>query len=471
MKKLTILLSITFLGLGIVAQPAFRAKEILGANGKYLFPNPDGTGYDLIGGWNRSTIGVARLDANFDSVFFRQSILQLHIGQIRPASDSGYIISGGRPFIGGGRAGMAHLSPSSFVLSQEFSQATGIISNGYGDFLKLPNGEYLTIGGVDSSGTKRRLLISRLDSNFQVIWEKVHDTADVLSRPVYLADGVMMLVINFPYVTTYLHKYDLDGNLMRISNAIPLDSNSFVLDFFQTGPNRFVLVQQYQNQGAYARLTCIDSLGNLIWDRLYNDLGQNLRLPYFWLNKACPTDDGGMLVLGQFGHYLDTMNINQYRSQRLYKYDANGDEEWIFDFAVGNFYLMGQHISVLPDGRILVLSSGPKIINGRQSYQSYIVESVPDSTTSIRNVPGTLALNVQPQPVRDLLEITLSAESAAKAAFTLFDLQGRTLIRRTEALTPGENRITLPVSQLAAGIYLLRAESEGKIGVKKVVVE
>jgi hypothetical protein len=75
-------------------------------------------------------------------------------------------------------------------------------------------------------------------------------------------------------------------------------------------------------------------------------------------------------------------------------------------------------------------------------------------------------MNIYPNPVTNNIHIVLP-ENVYQAVFTLYDMQGRMLIRREVG-----NEEDLPVNNLADGIYIyhLRTEKDnrtGKVSVKR----
>ncbi|MBE0667301.1 MAG: T9SS type A sorting domain-containing protein [Bacteroidales bacterium] len=51
----------------------------------------------------------------------------------------------------------------------------------------------------------------------------------------------------------------------------------------------------------------------------------------------------------------------------------------------------------------------------------------------------------------------------------VIDLQGQTVLRRSEGVIPGINRISVDGAGLSRGIYTLRISDEGKTVTRKVV--
>jgi hypothetical protein len=424
-------------------------------------------GYDLITAFPGAGYGLCKLNGAFDSLFFRPSILANNAESIFPAPDSGYLTSGIARGQVGFRAGAGKLSPSGFVLWQAYSSFFGFRSYGKGGVPTSDSG-LIVLGVADSGGIKRKAQLMKVDAAGQVEWDRIYDEVHNGYNPVYLSHGILSLWTDMQGAHI-LKKHTHSGDQVW-SVSVPAETDGILVGLYALSANRFVVLNSVRFPiGSRLQAVCVDSQANVIWNQTYGDLSLGLYFNSLLARKAVVTPSSELLVLAEVTWADDSLSPIYRKIQTLQKINSNGEIVWEQSYGLDQNSLEARDIRVLPDGRILAMSSGP-VPNVGNQYYTLLAEFGPDSTTSIRNSPGTLALTVQPQPARDLLEVALSAESAAKAAFTLTDLQGRTLIRRTEVLTPGENRIILPVSQLAAGIYLLRAESEGKVGVKKVVV-
>ena len=81
-------------------------------------------------------------------------------------------------------------------------------------------------------------------------------------------------------------------------------------------------------------------------------------------------------------------------------------------------------------------------------------------------VPVTLAaitgkLVVNPNPVKDLANVTLTAVGNGKAIWILLDASGRSVLQGSLDLKKGNNYFPLNVSSQAAGMYLLKVKGEG----------
>jgi ELWxxDGT repeat protein len=85
---------------------------------------------------------------------------------------------------------------------------------------------------------------------------------------------------------------------------------------------------------------------------------------------------------------------------------------------------------------------------------------------AIRN--PEMKLSIHPNPAHDILRISLPLKNNAN--LQVCDLNGRTLLTKKTEASPNKT-VQINISNLAAGIYILRTETEGKISTIKFVKE
>lgn len=90
--------------------------------------------------------------------------------------------------------------------------------------------------------------------------------------------------------------------------------------------------------------------------------------------------------------------------------------------------------------------------DGKTTYSAIV-----KSTCEGRNVFVTL----YPVPAREVLNLVIGSEKAAKTRLQVFDTKGRLALTMPVTLATGINNYTLPVHGLAAGEYILRSTEPG----------
>ena len=79
--------------------------------------------------------------------------------------------------------------------------------------------------------------------------------------------------------------------------------------------------------------------------------------------------------------------------------------------------------------------------------------------------------SLYPNPVKDNLTVETASKAATKAVFIIVSAEGKTVQQITAQLQSGNNKITIPVAELASGTYLLRINTNNGQQVMKFVKE
>ena len=79
---------------------------------------------------------------------------------------------------------------------------------------------------------------------------------------------------------------------------------------------------------------------------------------------------------------------------------------------------------------------------------------------SAKAIASELSTKAYPNPVTDILQVTISVPVAQNAVVGIYDLNGRKVIDKSQALEAGTNNFKIPVQQLQTGLYLLKVVSE-----------
>lgn len=84
---------------------------------------------------------------------------------------------------------------------------------------------------------------------------------------------------------------------------------------------------------------------------------------------------------------------------------------------------------------------------------------------------SALQILAAPNPVSDVLRLTLPAKGNATAQIAVLNLLGQTLHLQNAPLTEGENQVAVPMFGLPTGTYLVRVSAGKSVAVVKVVKE
>ena len=92
--------------------------------------------------------------------------------------------------------------------------------------------------------------------------------------------------------------------------------------------------------------------------------------------------------------------------------------------------------------------------------------------TSVQNLEDLgLLFEVFPNPASDFLNVSLRNEEARTGTLGLFNMNGQELYHQTVQLNQAAQVIPLNVSDIPAGFYIVKVQTEAGIAVRKVVLE
>ncbi|MFN3876202.1 MAG: T9SS type A sorting domain-containing protein, partial [Flavobacteriales bacterium] len=98
-----------------------------------------------------------------------------------------------------------------------------------------------------------------------------------------------------------------------------------------------------------------------------------------------------------------------------------------------------------------------------------------DISTRVPQLRSSATLRVQPNPARDAVFCTLSLPEAGEARIELLNAMGAVVARpdgnQPARLPQGDHRFMLPVRQLAAGAYVVKATLSTGIATTKLMIE
>lgn len=129
-----------------------------------------------------------------------------------------------------------------------------------------------------------------------------------------------------------------------------------------------------------------------------------------------------------------------------------------------NFYEFTASVTVT-DGR-LTIRPGTGASNAKINF-IHITQ-----TSALRTAAqeGMLGLKVYPVPVTDQLTIELNAEENQNVEIELTDPSGKSVITSTYSLLAGHNEISMDVSKLIGGHYLLLIKKGSLVESRRIVI-
>jgi uncharacterized repeat protein (TIGR01451 family) len=98
-----------------------------------------------------------------------------------------------------------------------------------------------------------------------------------------------------------------------------------------------------------------------------------------------------------------------------------------------------------------------------------IVEST-EITAVAETESSNLFMRLHPNPVHDVLTISVTSKRPQGASFTLYNAAGQPARFRKMDLAPGENQFTMTINDLPEGFYFLKMEGESEQSIRKIIV-
>jgi hypothetical protein len=105
------------------------------------------------------------------------------------------------------------------------------------------------------------------------------------------------------------------------------------------------------------------------------------------------------------------------------------------------------------------------------TYSDAMDEVTQEKASDITPSHETIRWKLYPVPVKDKINILMTAEQAGTAVIELHDLTGRLLQSQTMEVRSGTGTYSLGSGNLRSGIYILKLNLRGKVLTQKVIVE
>ncbi len=129
-----------------------------------------------------------------------------------------------------------------------------------------------------------------------------------------------------------------------------------------------------------------------------------------------------------------------------------GDEEVVYE---------GVHNK----GLIYAASFGRGLLYSSKFWQPAVgINEIEDNSSKY------LSLNVYPNPASDIINISITADNDGNAQLSIYDLSGKLLVDTEKVIVKGENTLSLDISFLKNGTYILKTVDEGKVYSNKITI-
>lgn len=192
----------------------------------------------------------------------------------------------------------------------------------------------------------------------------------------------------------------------------------------------------------------------------------------FFGSGVALTADASTLIIGALGQDAGSLD-----SGAAYVFVRDGDvwEEHtvIVPSDPGERDFFGTSISVTPDGSLALFGVWTDDDMGDTSGSAYVYDLL--RVLPIEDPAGFpfgVSLSAYPNPAGSRVSLTVSLSQPEPARVVLLDVLGRQVRSLWNGpLGSGDHTLTLDTSDLANGIYFLRATTEGRAGMSRIVIQ
>lgn len=172
-------------------------------------------------------------------------------------------------------------------------------------------------------------------------------------------------------------------------------------------------------------------------------------------------------VIGGMEVTFDKFDLKAGDFVDIYTYDDPSMPVFVYRFDINNIPLVGTTYPAVCS-KMLVKFASDNLLNGEGFKMNY---KTIKAGVGIDNPSGIKNLNIFPNPVKNVLNVTLNTEISGNIIFNITDITGKLMYSEMVNHIGGGMQFTTNVNNLAKGFYLLRVQtSQGEV-TKKFIVE
>lgn len=290
----------------------------------------------------------------------------------------------------------------------------------------------------------------------------VQNTSECIGGFVYI-DSAQFVDIAYVHLMTY---DSLGNSLLPIQTEIVNDSGYYLFDNVASG-NGFtyytqaVLDAQSVYFGQYMPTYHYDAT---IWSNasaVYpepcpGNLGYDILMQYYNAAPAGAGNINGTAYNGTKKDVMADMEMLLYNTDMQaigYVYTNDNGAFSFSDLAWGTYYISPEMVGIAHSTFMIVLD---------EDNPSAVISIIIEDGSALLSVGENNVLDIvgdlYPNPTKNTLNISLSAEYAVNANISVYNQLGQEMIQQQSTLTKGLNNIDINVSQLPESIYYLRLQ-------------
>jgi hypothetical protein len=152
----------------------------------------------------------------------------------------------------------------------------------------------------------------------------------------------------------------------------------------------------------------------------------------------------------------------------IVKYNTDGAQQWACTYdGAGHGGDRARAVQISPNGSIYV-SGWAVQASGSMDYTTIRYRQTTGAIEEQHNV-RTMRLCVEPNPARRTARVTFGRIASRLSRIALYDAAGTLVLDR--AVSAAAKQLTIDVSGLSAGVYLVRVRSDGLNATQKLIVQ
>lgn len=331
-------------------------------------------------------------------------------------------------------------------------------------------GGYISGVGVPLSPFVGGTLISKFDAFGTFEWEKRHRDGSFLSPkkvlelengPIYLLPQSQNIFVRYDFLTML----NAQGDSVNTLTMLPETSEAhltFDQGLFLIATASDTLLRKS------VQVSKIDSAGDLIWTKNHLVLENDPREKEVIFRRSISTRDGGVLVcLTAVFNPTGEQEIAPY-FLKLNRYGNPVWEKMLPQIGDETIEIVAMHEA----------ADGKGFLGG---YLQGLFAPVGPNYLALLDSDGSFPLafdqeisptfQVYPNPMTESVQILWDQESLSDVQVRLLDLQGREIIWQELTLPSGSQSLSIPIEQIAPGLYVLEVVTEEGSFSRKVMKE
>ena len=243
-----------------------------------------------------------------------------------------------------------------------------VYSDVFRDIKEMPDKSYIILGTTTSTVGVNHVFIANIDTAGVLLWYKqfIYPENDFASQIQITTDNKLVIL---GYSKSYtqskgdilLIKTDLGGNLIwrKLIGSPTLDENYTSLQIINNNTVYLIGGTERPSSNFNIAVTKLDTAGNVIWNKLNGNGGQDL-----YGNTLCQTFDKGYLIGGK----ANTQG-------RLWKLDSTGTIQWSNAFGLNSNTII-KAVKQLPDSNLVYIANDNYLHSSSNSIKAAVLAKV-----------------------------------------------------------------------------------------------